>query len=576
VRTGKPPYLLKLSDLRLPASQITGLTSGVGPVGPTGPQGIQGVAGPAGTGSAVIVDNLTTGGTNSALSAQQGIVLSQELIKRPIANNGKNLFNKANVIAGYVCDQVGNLIVNSAYNLSDYIDVVPGTQYYGASILNGMRMVTFYNATKQIVAGGSNSEIFTFTVPATAVFVRVSVYVSNQDTFQLEIGSAATLYQPYGRFLSFSQLSGTVPPSMLLDEGITPLKTNFLKRTKNLFNKATVTLGIFQGIAGIPTTSSTYNVSDFIQITPGVQYFGRSGSHDIRMLTVYNAAKQVIPGGSDNNITTFTPPTGAAYVKITVYAASQDTFQLEIGSSATAYSSFGYKLETTAGEPIFSSVETASVSTNKWAGKAWYSIGDSINAAGNWQALVVSVLGLTHVNLGLGGSRLSGSSGDATAMCQNTRINAAPTTADLITLSPGTNDWAQSVPMGALDSTDPLTFNGAFNTFMVKAMARWPSKRVIVGTTPYGEIVDYVPRTGWTSVSTNALGFTTRDYAAALIVQCNRWGIPYADISGRAGWNSLNIQSYMTEPDRLHPSSAGATRMGSVWIATFKNNDPLI
>jgi hypothetical protein len=47
VRTGKPPYLLKLSDLRLPASQITGLT-GVGGTGPQGPQGIQGPVGPTG------------------------------------------------------------------------------------------------------------------------------------------------------------------------------------------------------------------------------------------------------------------------------------------------------------------------------------------------------------------------------------------------------------------------------------------------------------------------------------------------------------------------------------------------
>jgi hypothetical protein len=47
VRTGKPPYLLKLSDLRLPASQITGLT-GVSGTGPQGPQGVQGPVGPAG------------------------------------------------------------------------------------------------------------------------------------------------------------------------------------------------------------------------------------------------------------------------------------------------------------------------------------------------------------------------------------------------------------------------------------------------------------------------------------------------------------------------------------------------
>lgn len=156
------------------------------------------------------------------------------------------------------------------------------------------------------------------------------------------------------------------------------------------------------------------------------------------------------------------------------------------------------------------------VTDSHWQGKAWASLGDSITAGSTWQPSVKNALSLTWTNFGVGGARISGTPSEVNAMCQDARINAIPTDVDLITLMGGTNDWAQSIPLGTITSTDPTTFYGALNTFAQKAFTRWPTKRITLATTPYGEIPAWESRSGWTSPAHNALGLTANDYAEAV------------------------------------------------------------
>ncbi len=492
---------------------------------------------------------------------------------------GKNLFDKSKVTLGKFMDNAGALSTSATYNVSDYIPVTPGAQYYGRSATDGMRMLTYFNAAKVVVVGGSNSDVSGFTVPAGVAYVRISVYVSSQDSFQFEVGSVATLYENFqyilkladGRSVVAVPADGGISTNKLADRAVTPEKTNFLKRSKNLFDTSTVTVGNFMGADGALTTNAKYNVSDYIPVTPGAQYYGRSATDGMRMLTYFNAAKVVVVGGSNSDVSGFTVPAGVAYARITVYATTQDSFQLEVGSVATSYSKAGYVLKLDSGAAI--SVEGGSVSSSRWEGKTWSGLGDSITAAGLWQAIVSSKLGLSHTNFGFGGTKLSGV--DAKAMCQDTRVNAIPATQDLITCMGGTNDWAQNVPLGATDSSDPLTFYGALNTLIGKLMARFPAKRVALFTTPYGEIYDFAKR-GWPNAYTNTQGLTTRDYAEAVRVVCKRWGLPCVDVQANAGWNALNIRTYLNDDGALlHPNATGAARVAEVVIGNFRSIEPI-
>ena len=71
-------------------------------------------------------------------------------------------------------------------------------------------------------------------------------------------------------------------------------------------------------------------MSDFIAVTPGVQYYS---NNSFRFYTYFNASKVYLPGGGQNS-STFTPPVNAAYVRVSVYHVSLDLYMLSASTSA--------------------------------------------------------------------------------------------------------------------------------------------------------------------------------------------------------------------------------------------------
>ncbi|HGH7178552.1 TPA: SGNH/GDSL hydrolase family protein [Bacillus luti] len=155
------------------------------------------------------------------------------------AKLGKNLFNPAKVTVGYYVDGLTGILKNNlpGQNASDFIPVTAGqkitasrTTYYA-----------IYNTNKTFITGEntSGSSPKTITIPANGAFVRMSVADAYLATYQLEIGAAATNYEPYGKYklsnlvVDFPQQSGW--------EG-----------------KSTVAIGdsILHGLANFPTVGS--------------------------------------------------------------------------------------------------------------------------------------------------------------------------------------------------------------------------------------------------------------------------------------------------------------------------------
>lgn len=310
-----------------------------------------------------------------------------------------------------------------------------------------------------------------------------------------------------------------------------------LTAPSNLFDKTAATIGSFMGHDGVAGASATYDYSDFIAVTPGQRLVA---SHGMRFTTYYTAAKQFMTGGVNDGAfatTSIVVPVGVYFLRVTIRHVDLDAFILG---------------------------EATATNASTWAGKTWATLGDSLTAANNWQAATAAALGLTVTVFGIGGTKVSGPAGDANAMCQDTRINAIPTTVDLITMMGGTNDWAQNVALGAEDSTDPLTFNGALNTFAAKAFARWPGKRIALATTPYGQIPAWESRQGWTSPAKNSLGLTTNDYAEAVRKACRRLNLPCIDVALNGGWGASNIVTAMggSTTDNLHPATGSMAAKG--------------
>ena len=516
---------------------------------------------------------LVAGTVSGSALAEKTVTTSKVNFLAPI----KNLFDKTTITAGQYLSAAGVFTVASGFCVSGFIPVTVGTSYISSGSV--MRFTTYYDSAQVLVAGGSNVTSTTFTVPSGVAYVRVTVQgASGENTFQLEAGSSATSYAAYSLELITPSITVVATPkdlsvteAKIVTAAVTPFKTSFFQLGLNIYNYLSITTGAFLSPAGLVTTASGFSYSDYIAVTPSTQYV--VSGKQARFTTYFDVNKTVVSGGSSVAVSTFTPPSGAVYVRITIEGGGENTVQVEAGSVATAFQPFGYSLQSADGVPIYPTQDKrGSASSTLWSGKTWASLGDSITAANGWQPAVATFLGLTHTNFGVSGTTLSGSSGSATAICQDARINAIATTFDLISVLAGTNDWAQSVAMGAASSTDPLTFNGALNTLLTKLSTRFPTKRIVLLTTTYGEWSGG-PGAGWANTTVNNVGLTSLDYAEAVRAACKRWGTPCIDLS-QCGWNTTNLATYIA--DGLHPNTTGYRRMSEVVIGGLKAITPLV
>jgi len=522
------------------------------------------------------------------------IISSPKIVSRSVGMEkvnfvqiGKNLFSKNAATIGMYVGQDGSSGSSANLCVSAYIPVISGQQYTArssASMTYGIRFACFYDVAKNIVAGGINSidtTATTFTAPVDAAYVRITINVASLAIFQLEAGAISTTYEAYKATLIGENGEQIVAPisensvtSLALQaQSVLPSKTNFLQASKNLFNKVSATIGKYiNGNSGELADNATYDTSDYIPVVALAQY---TSNRSMRFHAFFDENKNFIVGGSNTASTTFTPPTGAAFARLTISHTDLDLFQIELGSTSTSFENYGYILKLLDNTPIFTDASSAS----KWKGMKWASLGDSITAMATWQGFVVDAHSFTWTNFGVSGTKVSGASGDANAMCQDTRINAIPVDTDLVTMMGGTNDWAQNVPLGDINSTDPLTFYGALNTFAQKAFTRWPTKRIAVATTPYGEIPDYTGRAGWTSPAHNSLGLTTNDYAEAIRQFCKRKNVHCIDVALSAGWGTYNITEALggSTTDHLHPASGSnaAKGIGAAYIKGLKDIEPV-
>lgn len=499
---------------------------------------------------------------------------------------GKNLFDKTAITANQFINQTtGDLQESASYNTSDFIPVTPGLQI----TRNFSHTLAWYNASKVFISGQAAETIAgvttTVTAPANARYLRLTAPLVNSkpinlNTFQVEKGTVATSYEAFGfsiveKYNKFTKVKN----ENLVDKAVTKEKVDSSIMTlnlKNLFNKETATDGfIVNNSNGNLQASTNYVASDFIPVSPNQQYTRNFSS----FLAWYNESKVYVSGiASESNVnttTTITAPATAYYMRVTGPRQSStpinlSMFQVEKGTEATAYESYGYRLPAERdGIPVVYST------TNQWKGKKADCLGDSITAMNMWQPTVRDTLELlTFSNHGIGGTRVSGTASDA--MHQDARINALDSSLDLLTVMGGTNDWVQNVPLGTFGRTnvDTTTFYGAANVMFSKLITRFPDKRILCMGTPYGT---YPGRAGFTDTTgvLNNEGLMAIDYGTALMKVARLHGIPCVDIGGEAGWNNQNITTYITNDGALlHPNTVGAKRVASLVIGKLNALQP--
>ena len=136
----------------------------------------------------------------------------------------------------------------------------------------------------------------------------------------------------------------SITTKKLTNNSVTPEKTSFLKVGKNLFNADTVEKNSVLTGTGITTPNVAYDTSDYIKINSNTNL---TRSHRY-LIDFYDSSKKYIsslPGVAPGNLPgTFKTPSNAAYLRASILKEYTGSFQIEYGSSATAFEKYSYTL----------------------------------------------------------------------------------------------------------------------------------------------------------------------------------------------------------------------------------------
>ena len=233
----------------------------------------------------------------------------------------KNLYNKDTVTRGRYISFDGTLVINGKYNISDYIEIEPNTEY---SFNNNYFTLAYYDSDKQFISYYAyvGRQI---TTPVDAKYMRFTTTVELTNVFQLEKGRESTNYADYYN----------LPSSSINKVDIEHL--SFSEPSKNLFNKKTVTTNRFITDTGIISSGIGFNVTDFIQVEQKTYALNKLSFGKI---SCFDSSKNFIASVDLVN-GTFKPVENTEFIRFTVHNDNLDSTQLEEGMFSTSYKDYG-------------------------------------------------------------------------------------------------------------------------------------------------------------------------------------------------------------------------------------------
>lgn len=211
-------------------------------------------------------------GVNSVL--EKNIARGQVTpLKTSFFKEGKNLFNKNTATIGYYVDfQTGNPSPDASYAISNYISVIPGTNYTMAA--DDTLRIAYYDAEKKFISGSKTGEQ-TISTPSNCYYVRYSFHKSNIDLQQFEVGENSTSYEPYVKpyFDTTNFKNGSINGAKLEDNSVTANKLTIIKRGTNLFDGKYTNYKLTGGTGALKLANGDSNCKTaIIEIKPNTKY----------------------------------------------------------------------------------------------------------------------------------------------------------------------------------------------------------------------------------------------------------------------------------------------------------------
>jgi hypothetical protein len=340
---------------------------------------------------------------------------TEELSKKADIVVGKNLFDKAKITPGKYVDGTNGMVQPLAgYNSSDFIPVLPSTNYYLSNSGNGYR--AYYDANKIYISGtniGSTNGIL-YATPANAYFIRITCIDAKLNTTQLESGTVATVYEPYKELLHpkygvalNSELQDSVEKTTELDNRATALEEDLLFLIPEIQTHLSEQNGYIENVGSLNTNSSfKIRVFDLTNIAEVRVQLGTLGASGANAFAFYSATSAFGISNYMSGTTFATLSNNGKDMTVVVPAGALRLLICEFNANIATYTITGY---------VYSSVianheERITELENKIGVKNIICRGDSITAgtAGSYPGSLQTLLGANYsvVNLGVGSAHI--------------------------------------------------------------------------------------------------------------------------------------------------------------------------
>lgn len=170
---------------------------------------------------------------------------------------GKNKFNKEDCIKGfYVRNTTGELVENSNYSVSSFIDVEAGLNYYCSPIFD---QCAFYDSKKNYISGVDGYQVAggkCINAPSNAKYVRLSVLNTIKNVYQFEEGEESTYFENYKKCIPNNLIDMNYINENISNYSIARIMSSIFKGGKNIkFIGDSITAGV--GGTGYSMTGET-------------------------------------------------------------------------------------------------------------------------------------------------------------------------------------------------------------------------------------------------------------------------------------------------------------------------------
>lgn len=297
---------------------------------------------------------------------------------------------------------------------------------------------------------------------------------------------------------------------------------------KNLYSGINDEIGYIADNTGVITYDETWFTTDFIEINHEKQYVVSVLDSDNSQITVapyfiveYDSNKQVLSHTSIPT-TPYTPSQNTKYIRFSEHSEFIGKVQIEEGAVVTPYEPFKTVYELNG--------YTNSDTLNKWKGKKWCCIGDSLTESNdkttmNYHDYISKKTGIAVTNMGLSGSGYKRREDTNNAFYQ--RVNSISTDYDVITIFGSGNDIVGTYyTLGEVTDTSLDTLCGCINRTIDVIYEKYLAASKI-------PIIGIVTPTPW-------IGSNFDDYSNAIIQICKNRSIPCLDLYRCSGLNPNN------------------------------------